>query len=125
MRLARILAGCALVAALALVCSDGVQSQEKKEGKLKGQLPQGWSKLDLSATQKEQIYKLNREYKEKTDKLEDEIKKLNDELRRKRLAVLTDEQRKKLINLVAGDPKDRPKDKDGGKEKGKDKDPDK
>jgi hypothetical protein len=39
--------------------------------------------------------------------------------------VLTDEQRKKLIDLVAGDPKDKPKEKDGSKEKAKAKEPDK
>jgi Spy/CpxP family protein refolding chaperone len=127
MRLARALAGCALLATLILLSSDGVLSQEKKEkeGKLKGQLPQGWAKLDLTAAQKEEIYKLNREYREKTDKLNDEIKKLNEELAKKRVAVLTDEQRKKLIDLVAGDPKDKPKEKDGSKEKAKAKEPDK
>src|SRR6476646_3034733 len=105
MRLARVLAGCALLATLVLLSSDGVVSQEKKEGKLKGQLPQGWSKLDLTAAQKEAIYKINREYKEKTDKLKDEIKKLDEEYAKKRVTVLTDEQRKKLIDLVAGESK--------------------
>jgi Spy/CpxP family protein refolding chaperone len=128
MRLARALAGCALLATLVLLSSDGVLSQEKqgKEGaKTKGQLPQGWGKLDLTAVQKDEIYKLNREYKDKTDKLSNEIKKLNDELAKKRVAVLTDEQRKKLIDLVAGDPTDKPKEKDGSKEKAKAKEPDK
>jgi Spy/CpxP family protein refolding chaperone len=127
MRLARALAGCALLATLVLLSSDGVLSQEKKEkeGKVKGQLPQGWSKLDLTAVQKEEIYKLNREYKDKTDKLNEEIKKLNAELAKKRVGVLTDEQRKKLIDIVAGEPKDKPKDKDSGKEKAKGKEPDK
>jgi len=126
MRLARALAGCALLATLVLLSSDGVLSQEKKEkeGKVKGQLPQGWSRLELTAVQKEDIYKLNREYKEKTDKLREEIRKLDEELAKKRVAVLTDEQRKKLIDLVAGDPKDKPKEKDGSKEKAKAKEPD-
>ena len=119
MRLARVLAGCALLATLVLLSSDGVLSQERKEkeGKVKGQLPQGWSKLELTAAQKEEIYKLNRDYKEKTDKLNEEIKKLNAELAKKRVAVLTDEQRKKLIDLVAGDPRDKPKEKDKPKPK--------
>ena len=43
MRLARLLAGCALLATLVLLSSDGVLSQDsKKESKIKGQLPQGW-----------------------------------------------------------------------------------
>jgi Spy/CpxP family protein refolding chaperone len=119
MRLARALAACALLTALVLLSSDGLMSQEKKEGKMKGQLPQNWSKLDLTAAQKEEVYKLNKEYKEKTDKLREDIRKMDEELTKKRFAVLTDEQRKKLIDLVAGESKERTK------EKAKSKDPDK
>lgn len=111
MRLARILAGSALLGTLLLLSSNGVLSQEKKEGKTKGQLPSGWSKLDLTAAQKEEVYKINREHKDKVDKLRAEIRKLDDEYAKKRVAVLTDEQRKKLIDLVAGEGKDKPKDK--------------
>jgi Spy/CpxP family protein refolding chaperone len=111
MRLARILAGAALITTFALLSSGGVVSQEKKEGKAKGQLPAGWSKLELTAAQKEEVYKINREHKEKVDKLRAEIRKLDEEYAKKRVAVLTDEQRKKLIDLVAGESKDRPKEK--------------
>jgi Spy/CpxP family protein refolding chaperone len=115
MRLARALAGCTLLAALALMSSDGVQSQEKKDkapAKIKGQLPQGWGELGLTAVQKEEVYKLNAEYKEKVDSLENEIKKVRAELVKKRLAVLTDEQRKKLRDTVGGEePKEKSKDK--------------
>src|SRR5262249_1699584 len=119
MRLARLLAGGALLATLVLLSSEGGLSQEKKEGKTKGQLPQGWTKLDLSATQKEEIYKINREHKDKVDKLKEDIKKLDEEYTKKRVAVLTDEQRKKLIDLVAGESKDKPKDSPKDKEKSK------
>jgi Spy/CpxP family protein refolding chaperone len=120
MRLARALAGCALIATLALLSSaGGVTGQEKKEGRTKGQLPQGWTKLDLTAAQKEDIYKINREHKEKVDKLKEEIKKLDGEYAKKRVAVLTDEQRKKLVDIIAGESKDK---KDAPKEKGKDND---
>ena len=75
MRIARALAGCALLATLALLSSDGVLSQEKKDkAKVKGQLPQGWSKLDLTAAQKEEIYKINADSKEKVDKLKADIR---------------------------------------------------
>jgi trehalose/maltose hydrolase-like predicted phosphorylase len=112
MRLARIVAGCAMVAALLLLSSDGLFSQDKKEGKIKGQLPQGWSKLNLTAAQKEEVYKLNAEHKVAVDKLKEEIAKLDAELVKKRLAVLTEEQRKKLRESVGGepDPKDKAKD---------------
>jgi hypothetical protein len=120
MRIARALAGAACLATLLLLMStDGVQSQEKKDSaKLKGQLPSGWTKLDLSATQKESIYKLNAEYKEKTDKLRAEIRALDAELAKKRADVLTAEQKKKLAELVGADPGDS---KDKAKEKAKDK----
>jgi Spy/CpxP family protein refolding chaperone len=118
MQLARALAGCALVATLLLLSSDGVLSQEKKEGgKTKGQLPQGWTKLDLTAAQKDEIYKINRDHKEKVDKLKEEIKKLDEEAQKKRVAVLTDEQKKKLVDLVAGESKEKPKEKEKGSDK--------
>jgi hypothetical protein len=116
MRLARIVAGCAMVAALLLLSSDGLFSQEKKdkEGKVKGQLPSGWSKLNLSAAQKEDVYKVQAEHKEAVDKLKAEIAKLDAELVKKRLAVLNEDQRKKLRELVGGE--------EPSKEKSKDKD---
>jgi Spy/CpxP family protein refolding chaperone len=123
MKIARALAACALLATLLFLSSDGVQSQDKKEAKTKGQLPQHFSKLDLTATQRDEVYKLNREYKEKIDKLEDEVKKLREELTRKRLAVLTDEQRKKYLELLGAEPK--PSDKDTAKDKAKSGGPDK
>ncbi len=116
MRLARALAGCALIATVVLLSSDGgVIGQEKKEGKMKGQLPAGWSKLELTAAQKETIYKINREHKEKVDRLKEEIKKLDEEAHKKRVAVLTDEQKKKLVDLVAGESKDKKDSKEKGK----------
>ncbi|HEX3152164.1 MAG TPA: hypothetical protein VHR66_29090 [Gemmataceae bacterium] len=114
MRTIRVLAGLTLLATLALMSSEGVQSQEKKdkEGKVKGQLPAGWAKLDLTAAQKEEIYKINAEYKEKTDKLKEEIKKLDAEHAKKRISVLTDDQKKKLVEIVSGESKDKEKAKD-------------
>lgn len=115
MRLARALAGGAMLATLLALSTGGAVSQDKKEkappGKITGQLPQGWKDLMLSAAQKEEVYKINADYKEKVDKLEEEIKKLKVEQTKKRLAVLTDEQRKKLREAVGGespDPKAKP-----------------
>jgi hypothetical protein len=64
------------------------------------------------------VVKLTREQRDKVDKLKEEIRKLDEEYARKRVSVLTDEQRRKLIDLVACEaPKD--KDKPDPKAKGK------
>lgn len=119
MRFARVLAGFACLASLVLMTGDGLQSQDKKEpGKTKGQLPAGWTKLELSAAQKESIYKLNSEFREKTDKLREEIKALDTELAKKRAAVLTTDQKKKLAELVGAEPSE-PKEKGKNDPKGK------
>lgn len=105
MRLVRILAATTFLSALLMLSSDGVQSQEKTKtpGKITGQLPPGWRELNLTATQREAVYRINAEAKEKIAKLEEEISKVRAEQSRKRLAVLTDEQRKKLRDSVAGE----------------------
>ena len=128
MRPARLLAGVALLATLALLAAGGdTRSQDKDKGTkeagpakpaAKGQLPRYWDRLALTDAQRDEILKITAEYKGKTDKLREEIRKLDEELARKRVAVLTDDQRKKLIDLVAGpDPKAKADPKDKGKDK--------
>ena len=112
MSFARIVAACAMLGAVLVISSGGSisQGQDKKEPpKPKGTLPANYGKLDLSATQKEEIYRLQAEYKQKTDKLRLEIQKLEAELAQKRGAVLTDDQRKKLAEIVGAQPKEKPK----------------
>jgi Spy/CpxP family protein refolding chaperone len=111
MRLARLLAGCAIVAAIALLSSDGIQSREKADTKpkIKGQLPQAWSKLDLTDEQKDKLFTMQAEHKQKVDKLKEEIAKLDAQMVKDRLGLLTEEQRAKLRMMVAGNPD--PKDK--------------
>ena len=92
------------------MASDGALGQDKKEpGKAKGQLPAGWRALDLSAGQKDEVYKIQTEFRGKIDKLEDEIKKLKAEQSRKLADVLTPEQKKKLIEAIEGGKKEAPK----------------
>jgi hypothetical protein len=119
MRFARALAGVACLAALVLLSSTtGLQSQEKKEAPKGRQLPPNWTKLDLTPAQKEEVYKLNADYRAKIEKLNDEIKALNAELAKKRTAVLTADQKKKLAEIAGIEPSE-PKEK--AKEKPKDK----
>jgi len=65
-------------------------------------LPPGWKDLELTDAQKAEVFKINREAREAIDKLEDEIKKLKAEQVKKRIAVLTDKQRKLLRESVGG-----------------------
>ncbi len=102
MRVARILAACAMFAVLALSPVSGLHSQDKKS-KSRGQLPSGWSKLNLTASQREQVYQLQADHKDAVAKLKAEIAKLDAELVKKRLAVLTEAQRKKLRESVGGE----------------------
>ena len=128
MRPARLLAGICLLAALALLAAGDTRSQDKDKDKgtkgdgpakpaARGQLPRHFDKLGLTDAQRAEVLKLTADHKEKKDKLLEEIRKLDEDVARKRVAVLTDEQRKKLIDLVAGpapkaqpDPKAKPKD---------------
>lgn len=122
----RLLALGLIVSSFALVSSDGVFSQDKKE-KSKGQLPANWGKLGLSDEQKALIYKIQGEYKEKITKLEAEIKSLTAERNKKMAEQLTSEQKTKLAELtgIEDTKKDKDKGKEKEKEKGKEKDKEK
>jgi Spy/CpxP family protein refolding chaperone len=127
MRPARALAVVALLATLVMLAASDSRSQDKDKGvkdggsakpAAKGQLPKFWDKLGLTDAQWAEILKLNADHKEKKDKLLEEIRRLDEDVARKRVALLTDEQRKKLIDLVSGVD---PKGKDDPKAKAKDK----
>lgn len=122
MRLARALAGCAMLAALFLLTADGVHSQpkDKDTSKAKGQIPTGWGKLNLTAAQKQSIYAVQTDYKERIKKLEDEIVKLKAEEYKKMVGVLTADQKKMLTDGLAPDTpdaKDKPKEDPKAKDK--------
>ena len=129
MRPARLLAGVCLVATLALLAVGDTRSQDKdKKGDgpakpmTKGQLPRHFDQLGLTDAQRAEVLKVTAEQQEKRAgleeegrklapdrkderaKLREEIRKLDEEAARKRVTLLTDDQRKKLIDLVAGPP---------------------
>jgi Spy/CpxP family protein refolding chaperone len=73
------------------------QAQDKKPDdtkKAKGYLPPGWKNLDLTATQKDQIYKIQTDYKTKIKDLEQQIKELKGQESLEMTKVLTDAQKK-------------------------------
>jgi hypothetical protein len=110
MRPARALAGVALLATLVLLAADDTRSQDKDKGEgspkpaAKAQLPRGWDTLGLTDAQRAEVLKVTADYKEKKDRLLEEMRQLDAEAARKKVAVLTDDQRKKLLDLVAGPP---------------------
>ena len=121
---------CALfVLGLALLAVTSTSGQDKKsdkdDPKVKGTLPAHWRELGLSDDQKQKVYKVQAGYKAKIDDLEKKIKDLKAEEQEERLKVLTEDQRKKLREILAGEPKDKDKDKDKAPDKDKAKDKDK
>ena len=100
----RFLTALALLAGIVLVSGNGSFSQDKKEtGKTKGQLPANWGKLDLSAEQKQAIYKVQAKYKDDIAKLKDKIKEVETEERQEMAKLLTPDQKKKLQELATGE----------------------
>jgi hypothetical protein len=93
----------ALLAGIALLSGNGLYSQEKKDTKVKGILPPGWTKLELTAEQKAAIYKVQAKYKEDIAKLEEKVKEAKAEERKEMVQLLTPEQKKKLLDLATGE----------------------
>jgi translation initiation factor 2B subunit (eIF-2B alpha/beta/delta family) len=91
-----------LFAVIGAVSLGGVFSQEKKEPPIKGKLPANYSKLGLTDEQKQAVYKAQAKYAEKIDKLKAEIKALQAEEKKDVEAVLTPEQKKRLVELLTG-----------------------
>lgn len=76
------------------------KEEKKDDAKAKGQLPQNWKSLGLTDEQTQKVYKLQAKTAEEIDKLEAQIKELKDKLTKERLAVLTDEQKKRLEGIL-------------------------
>jgi hypothetical protein len=96
--------GLAAVIAAAIAVGGYVVAQEiKKEGpaaRARGQLPQHWSRLGLTDTQKQDAYKIQNQYDAQVQELEAQIKAL----RAKELAelgkLLTADQKKRLREIL-------------------------
>src|SRR5579872_6806111 len=65
----------------------------------------GWKDLNLTADQKQKVYKIHTEYKTKIDDLEKKIKELKAEEYADKVKVLTDDQKKKLKDTLVPDDK--------------------
>jgi hypothetical protein len=88
--------------ALAMMFMASTSAQEKKP-KIRGQLPAGWKKLDLSKDQVLKIYTIQTDYGTKIMALEAQIVSLKGQEKAEMVKVLTSEQRKALTRLLTGE----------------------
>lgn len=86
--------GLSLLFAVARLLTAGDEKTTPKVDRLSG-----WGKLELTDSQKKELYGIEAEYSAKIEDLEDQLKKLKEQRESKMLKVLTDEQRKKLKEL--------------------------
>jgi hypothetical protein len=83
---------------------DTKESKESKDSKAapkaKGQLPQNWSKIGLTDEQKQKVYTIDAKFDKEIDELTAKIKELKDDKRKEQLKVLTEEQKKRLEDII-------------------------
>lgn len=72
----------------------------KPDMRFKGQLPQNWGQLGLTAAEKEKVYLLQAKYNQDIDKLEKQIKELKEALNKERFELLSADQKKALENIL-------------------------
>jgi hypothetical protein len=98
-----------LILGLVLLAGGPTVGQEKKadkeDPKIKGAIPAHWKDLNLTADQKQKVYKVHADYKPKIDELEKKVKDLKAEEYAEKVKVLTDDQKKKLKDTVIPDDK--------------------
>ncbi len=93
-----------VVLTLALLGVGGLLAQDSKSkdsaSKVKGQLPQNWSKLGLSDEQRQKVYMVQSEYKEKVEALEKQLTELKKKQMDEMTKVLTASQKSKLREIL-------------------------
>ena len=109
-----------VAAAIVGLCGPWVSGQDKAKSKddkdapakFRGQLPANWGKLSLSDEQKQKVYEVQGKFQSKIDALAKQIKDLKDEEKKEMEHVLTEAQKARLRELLAGKAPASPKDKD-------------
>lgn len=76
--------------------------QDVPSTKLKGRLPPNWSKLGLTDTQVQEVYRVQNKYDAEIDKLEAKIAELKANKTKESRDVLTAEQKKRLDEILTG-----------------------
>src|SRR5262245_19317090 len=93
----------------ALVCSPWSagnpaddKSDKAPDTKMRGQLPQNWSKLGLSDKQKQDIYKVQNDYIAKIDALRKQMDDLRTAEKKEMEKILTPAQKERLKEILTG-----------------------
>jgi Spy/CpxP family protein refolding chaperone len=102
----------------AWLLGDGVATGVAQEKKFRGMLPPGWRALELSDAQRESIYAAQEKYRTQIKDLEEQIVGLKKKERTEMLAVLTPQQKEKLVELLLGGADKDDTSAKGGKTKG-------
>lgn len=99
----------AVVMALVVFAGNWLMGQDTKPPRLRGQLYAKWRELGLTDEQKQNVYKIQAEYRGKIGELKQKISQLQREERTKAEAVLTAAQKARLRELLSGGgtPKDK------------------
>lgn len=95
---------------LAAFCSPWATGDDKKPddkpadsgAKMRGQLPQNWSKLGLSEEQKQRVYKVQNDIRAKIDSLQKQINDMKEQERKELEKVLTPAQKERLREILTG-----------------------
>jgi hypothetical protein len=104
------LLGALFVLSSGLIGQDAKKDDPKKEetkkddpaSKARGMLPPNWKRIGLTDKQVQDIYKVQGKYNDEIDKLEAKIKELKATRDKEMKAVLTDEQKKRLDDILTG-----------------------
>lgn len=79
----------------------GTAPQAKEDDvKLRGQLPPNWGKIGLSEEQKQKIYQIQNKYNAEIARLEAQVKELRAKRDQEMRSVLTEEQKKRLEEIL-------------------------
>jgi hypothetical protein len=99
----RVLVGLIVAAFMcsAFVSGDEPPKKDPPPPKVKGTLPQGWSKLGLTDQQKQDVYRTEAEYRAKIDVLEAQIKDLRKQRNAALQKILTEGQKTRLKEILA------------------------
>jgi Spy/CpxP family protein refolding chaperone len=95
-----------VLVALTIPLANGNPADDKSDkapdARMRDQLPQNWNKLGLSDKQKQEVYKVQNEYRTKIDALKKQIEDLTATEKKEMEKVLTPAQKERLREILTG-----------------------